>query len=163
MQGAIQGPEEFVEGVALGMNSLFSHTVGGAANVVSRITGTVGKGIAALTLDEEYQRKRQEALNRKPQNFAEGMGRSVGVLTQGVAGGLRGVVMKPYEGAREAGVKGFARGVGQGAVGFFMRPASGLVDFASGTINTVKRSIIVAKNSFNRLITLQCCNQSQRH
>ena len=28
---------------------------GGAAEAVSRITGTLGKGIAALTLDDDYQ------------------------------------------------------------------------------------------------------------
>lgn len=69
----MQGPEEFVEGLATGVKSLFGHTVGGAAGAVSRITGTLGKGIAALTLDEEYQRRRQEAINRRPANFTEGM------------------------------------------------------------------------------------------
>lgn len=75
-QGAIQGPEEFAEGLALGVRSLFGHTVGGAAGAVSRITGTFGKGLAALTFDDEYQRKRQAQLNRKPKDFKEGMARS---------------------------------------------------------------------------------------
>lgn len=43
LQGAIQGPEEFAEGVALGVKSLFGATVGGASGAVSRITGTLGK------------------------------------------------------------------------------------------------------------------------
>ena len=41
-QGAIQGPGEFAEGLALGVTSLFSHAVGGTAGAVSRITGTLG-------------------------------------------------------------------------------------------------------------------------
>lgn len=45
--------------MALGVQSLLGHTVGGLTGAVGRITGTVGKGVAALTLDDEYQRKRQ--------------------------------------------------------------------------------------------------------
>ena len=48
---------------------------GGAAGAVSRITGTLGKGIAALTLDDDYQKKRQEALNKRPANVGEGFAR----------------------------------------------------------------------------------------
>ena len=42
---------------------------------MSRITGALGKGIATLTLDEEYQRKRREALNKKPADLKEGLAR----------------------------------------------------------------------------------------
>ena len=42
---------------------------------MSRITGTLGKGIAALTLDDDYQKKRQEALNKRPANVGEGFAR----------------------------------------------------------------------------------------
>lgn len=41
-KGAIQGPEEFAEGLVLGVKSLFGHTVGGAAGAVGRITGAMG-------------------------------------------------------------------------------------------------------------------------
>lgn len=43
LQGAVQGPEEFAEGVALGVKGLFGATVGGGAGAVSRIAGTLGK------------------------------------------------------------------------------------------------------------------------
>ena len=45
-QGAIQGPGEFVEGLALGARSLIGHTVGGMAGAASRIAGTLGKGLS---------------------------------------------------------------------------------------------------------------------
>ncbi|CAD5206105.1 unnamed protein product [Bursaphelenchus okinawaensis] len=137
-QATIQGPEEFAEGLALGVSSLFGHAVGGAAGAVSRITGTLGKGVAALTLDEDYQRKRQEALNRKPQNFGEGITRAGENLTQGVVDGVTGIFTKPMEGARQGGVVGFTKGIGKGLIGAVTRPASGLVDFASGSLNAVK-------------------------
>lgn len=36
----------------------------------------LGKGIAALTFDKDYQRKRQEQLNKQPSNLQEGLARS---------------------------------------------------------------------------------------
>lgn len=36
----------------------------------------MGKGLAALTFDEEYQKKRRQAMNAKPKTFQEGMARS---------------------------------------------------------------------------------------
>lgn len=49
------------------------------------------------------------------------------------------MISKPISGAREDGVEGFMKGMGKGMVGLFMRPASGVVDFASGTVDVVRR------------------------
>jgi len=65
------------------MIDIFSVTVvllvcpaaGGAAGAVSRITGALGKGIATLTMDEEYQKKRREAINKRPADLKEGLAR----------------------------------------------------------------------------------------
>lgn len=57
------------------MRSLFGHTVGGAAGAVSRITGAMGKGIAALTFDKDYQRKRRDQISKKPATVQEGIAR----------------------------------------------------------------------------------------
>lgn len=43
---------------------------------VFRITGAMGKGLAALTFDKDYQKKRREAMNKKPANLHEGLARS---------------------------------------------------------------------------------------
>ena len=63
----------------------FFYWKGGAAGAVSRITGTLGKGLAALTLDDEYQKKRREAMNKRPANVGEGFAR-----------GGKGLVMVRY-------------------------------------------------------------------
>uniref|UniRef100_A0A183IKA9 VPS13_C domain-containing protein n=1 Tax=Soboliphyme baturini TaxID=241478 RepID=A0A183IKA9_9BILA len=157
IQGAIQGPEEFVEGLALGVRSLFGHTVGGAAGAVSRITGTLGKGIAALTMDDEYQKKRQEMMNRRQGDFASGIvqgGRGLVMVSlsvvpfrfissftcfEGVVEGVTGVFTKPVEGAREEGVIGFMKGLGKGLIGAVARPVSGAVDFASSSFEAVRK------------------------
>ena len=58
----------------------------------------------------------------------------------GFIGGISGVVLKPIEGARDEGVGGFFKGVGKGVAGLVTRPTGGIVDFASGTFDTVKRA-----------------------
>lgn len=59
--------------------------------------------------------------------------------TQGLVDGVTGVFTKPYEGARDQGVEGFFKGLGVGAVGLVARPTAGVVDFASGSFDAVKR------------------------
>ncbi|XP_066591225.1 intermembrane lipid transfer protein Vps13 isoform X2 [Prorops nasuta] len=139
-QGAIQGPGEFAEGLFLGVRSMLGHTVGGMAGAVSKITGAMGKGIAALTFDKDYQRKRQEQLNKVPANLQEGLARSGKGLVMGVVDGVCGVVTKPYSGAKEEGVEGFFKGFGKGMVGLVTRPTAGVIDFASGSFGAVKRA-----------------------
>jgi vacuolar protein sorting-associated protein 13A/C len=138
-QGAIQGPEEFAEGLAIGVKSMLGHAVGGAAGAVSRITGALGKGIATLTMDEEYQKKRREAINKRPADMKEGFARGGHGLVMGVFHGVTGIVTKPVEGARQEGVGGFFKGVGKGLIGVFTRPASGVVDFASNSFDGIRR------------------------
>ncbi|XP_067143145.1 intermembrane lipid transfer protein Vps13 isoform X2 [Centruroides vittatus] len=139
-QGAIQGPEEFAEGLALGVKSLFGHAVGGAAGAVSRITGTLGKGLAALTLDDEYQKKRRQVQSRRPQDLRQGLAQSGKGLVMGVFEGVTGIVTKPIEGAREGGAGGFFKGVGKGLLGVVVRPTSGVADFTSESLEAVKRA-----------------------
>lgn len=140
LQGAIQGPEEFAEGLATGVRSLIGHTVGGAAGAVSRITGTLGKGIAALTMDEDYQRRRRLEQNRRPNDIAEGFAQGGRDLFMGVYEGVTGIVTKPVAGAKEGGISGFFKGVGKGLIGAVARPTGGVVDFASGSFDAVKRA-----------------------
>lgn len=139
-QGFIQGPGEFAEGLLLGMRSMFGHTVGGMAGAVSKITGAMGKGLAALTFDKDYQRKRQEQINKQPANLQEGLARSGKGLVMGVVDGISGVVLKPYSGAKQEGVEGFFKGFGKGVVGLVTRPTAGIVDFASGSLGAVRRA-----------------------
>ena len=57
------------------MMHYFPLPTGGAAGAVSRITGTLGKGLATLTLDDDYQKKRREQMNKRPANVREGFAR----------------------------------------------------------------------------------------
>ncbi|KAM6980546.1 intermembrane lipid transfer protein VPS13C [Aplochiton taeniatus] len=138
-QGAVQGPEEFAEGFVIGVRSLLGHTVGGAAGMVSRITGSVGKGLAAITMDKEYQQKRREEMNRPPRDFGESLAKGGKGFLKGVVGGVTGIVTKPVEGAKKEGAAGFFKGIGKGLVGVVARPTGGIVDMASSTFQGIQR------------------------
>ncbi|XP_062868929.1 intermembrane lipid transfer protein VPS13C isoform X1 [Trichomycterus rosablanca] len=138
-QGAVQGPEEFAEGVVIGVRSLLGHTVGGAAGMVSRITGSVGKGLAAITMDKEYQQKRREEMNRPSKDFGESLAKGGKGFLKGVVGGVTGIVTKPVEGAKKEGAAGFFKGIGKGLVGVVARPTGGIVDMASSTFQGIQR------------------------
>ncbi|CAJ1049975.1 vacuolar protein sorting-associated protein 13C isoform X3 [Xyrichtys novacula] len=138
-QGAVQGPEEFAEGFVIGVRSLLGHTVGGAAGMVSRITGSVGKGLAAITMDKEYQQRRREEMNRAPKDFGESLAKGGKGLLKGVVGGVTGIVTKPVEGAKKEGAAGFFKGIGKGLVGVVARPTGGIVDMASSTFQGIQR------------------------
>uniref|UniRef100_A0A6P4FUH3 Vacuolar protein sorting-associated protein 13A-like n=1 Tax=Drosophila rhopaloa TaxID=1041015 RepID=A0A6P4FUH3_DRORH len=58
----------------------------------------------------------------------------------GFVDGVTGVVTKPVTGARDSGVEGFFKGLGKGAIGLVARPTAGVVDFASGSFDAVKRA-----------------------
>uniref|UniRef100_A0A8C3I6F1 Vacuolar protein sorting 13 homolog A n=1 Tax=Chrysemys picta bellii TaxID=8478 RepID=A0A8C3I6F1_CHRPI len=137
-QGAIQGPEEFVEGMALGLKALVGGAVGGLAGAASRITSAMAKGVAAITMDEDYQQKRRETMNKQPSGLREGITR--GGKGLGFVSGITGIVTKPIRGAQKEGAAGFFKGVGKGLVGAVARPTGGIIDMASSTFQGIKRA-----------------------
>ncbi|CAL1615509.1 unnamed protein product [Knipowitschia caucasica] len=139
-QGAIQGPEEFVEGMALGFKALVGGAVGGIAGTASRITGTVAKGVAAITMDEDYQQKRRETMNKQPSGLREGLARGGKGLVSGFVSGITGIVTKPIQGAQKEGAAGFFKGLGKGLVGAVARPTGGIIDMANSTFQGIRRA-----------------------
>uniref|UniRef100_A0A8C2M9B0 Vacuolar protein sorting 13A n=1 Tax=Cricetulus griseus TaxID=10029 RepID=A0A8C2M9B0_CRIGR len=139
-QGAIQGPEEFVEGMALGLKALVGGAVGGLAGAASKITSAMAKGVAAMTMDEDYQQKRREAMNKQPAGLREGITRGGKGLVSGFVSGITGIVTKPIKGAQKEGAAGFFKGVGKGLVGAVARPTGGIIDMASSTFQGIKRA-----------------------
>jgi vacuolar protein sorting-associated protein 13A/C len=135
-QGIIQGPEEFAEGMALGLKSLASNVFGGAAGALGSITGTLGEGVSVLTMDDKFRRERRSRLNRK-EGFAE-RGKN---LFRDVLAGVTGVITQPVEGAMEEGFGGLLKGMGRGVVGIVAQPTTGVIDFASGSMHALKRAI----------------------
>ncbi|CAF4006334.1 unnamed protein product, partial [Adineta steineri] len=138
-KGAIEGPTEFAEGVATGVRTLVGSAVGGTAGAFSKITGVVGNGLAALTFDDDYQIsriRRKEPTNHATTDIAIG-GKNV---VMGFVDGVTGVVTKPVSGAKKNGALGFVKGLGKGFIGLATRPTGGVVDFASTSLDVIKRT-----------------------
>ncbi|TKS65052.1 Vacuolar protein sorting-associated protein 13C [Collichthys lucidus] len=114
-QGAVQGPEEFAEGFVIGVRSLLGHTVGGAAGMVSKITGSVGKGLAAITMDKEYQQKRREEMNRPPKDFGESLAKGGKGLLKESWAELLALSPNLWRGRRRR-ERWFFKGIGKGLV-----------------------------------------------
>ena len=55
-----------------------------------------------------------------------------------MAGGITGLVEKPYEGAKEKGFNGFVKGTFRGVSGLILMPLSGAIDFVSMTSEGIK-------------------------
>ena len=49
------------------------------------------------------------------------------------------MVKNPFEGAKKEGAKGFFKGVGKGLAGVVAKPTGGIIDFASGTFEGIRR------------------------
>ena len=138
-QGAIQGPGEFVEGLALGARSLIGHTVGGVAGAASRIAGTLGKGLAYLTFDGDYQKDRRHNNLRRSSDIRQNLAQGGKGVLMGVVDGVSGLVLRPFEGAQQQGVGGFFSGTLKGVVGLVTRPTAAIADFASGSLDAMKK------------------------
>ena len=50
--------------------------IGGAAGALGKITGTLGKGLATLSFDKEYQKNRQKNSDLKP-TFLQNVGQNL--------------------------------------------------------------------------------------
>ncbi|KAL3320229.1 Vacuolar protein sorting-associated protein 13A [Cichlidogyrus casuarinus] len=139
--GAIEGPGEFIEGMGSGIKSLLCHTVGGAMGAASLISGTIGKGLAAVTLDDEYKQDRMRKLQqaRQSSKVAKGFAQGGMAFVSGVYHGVTGVVTQPIQGLRKEGATGLFKGIGKGLIGVVARPISGTVDSISTTFEGFKR------------------------
>jgi vacuolar protein sorting-associated protein 13A/C len=88
--------------MALGIKSLASNVLGGAAGALGSIAGTIGEGVSVLTMNDKFRRERRSRLNRK-KGFAES-GKN---LFRGVFAGVAGVITQPIKGVKEEGFGGF--------------------------------------------------------
>jgi len=75
-----------------------------------------------------------------PKNIVSGVGYGTWSLLKGIGTGLSGIVVEPYRGAKENGVKGASLGVAKGIIGLVVKPCVGtygLVEYTvKGTVNT---------------------------
>jgi hypothetical protein len=136
-KGLVKSPQAFGKGLAKGSISLLKHTFTGVFGAASKITGSVGKGVAILTMDDEFIARNSGRNQKQPKHAMAGVATGVQSLGSGLLKGVAGVVLDPMKGAQKDGVGGFFKGIGKGLVGVVAKPTAGLVDMASQTLKGV--------------------------
>ena len=129
-KGFIHGPEDFARGVAAGTMSLLKSSVYGVFNSVGQMTGSVGKSLAMLSMDDNYK------IKYKKTGTDENLLRHAQDLGLTIFEAITGIVRNPLVGAERDGLKGFVRGVASGIAGAALKPTSAALEFASKTVST---------------------------
>jgi vacuolar protein sorting-associated protein 13A/C len=137
-------PQDLGIGLARGATSFFKKTVYGFSDSFSKVTGSIGKGLSAATLDKTYQdRRRMSQFRNRPKHAIYGVTQGVNSLTSSITSGFEGVVRKPIEGAEKEGATGLLKGVGKGLVGLVTKPVVGVFDFASNVTEGIRNTTTV--------------------
>jgi vacuolar protein sorting-associated protein 13A/C len=84
----LRGPDEFAQGVLRGGKSLAENTLYGLSDSVGKVSGSLGKGLAELSMDKDYLERRAitsaHASHETTRNLGQGFLRSV----EDVSGGF---------------------------------------------------------------------------
>lgn len=125
-------PQELGLGIAKGATSFVKKSVFGFSDSMAKFTGSMSKGLAAATLDTEFQNQRRMSKSRnRPKHALYGITAGGNAFATSLASGIGGLARHPLQGAEKEGVQGFFKGVGKGVLGLATKPAIGAFDLAS--------------------------------
>jgi len=145
-QGAIETdrPQELGIGIAKGASSFVKKSVYGFSDSMAKFTGSMSKGLAAATLDKEYQdQRRMTKARNRPKHALYGVTSGGNAFASSLASGIGGLARHPFEGAEKEGLQGFVKGVGKGFLGLATKPAIGAFDLASNLAEGVRNTTTV--------------------
>ncbi|KAI8811809.1 hypothetical protein BJ742DRAFT_753443 [Cladochytrium replicatum] len=143
-------PQDFTIGLAKGGASFFKKTVFGLSDTFSKFTGSVGKGLSVITLDEEFQEQRRLRNRNRPRHAVYGVTNGVGSFAESVFSGVTGLLVKPIEGAGREGVGGFFKGLGKGVIGVATKPVLGVFDLATNVAEGIRNTTTVFDTEIDR-------------
>ncbi|CAH0482325.1 unnamed protein product [Peronospora belbahrii] len=130
-------------GMTKGSKSLLRNTAVGIFHTTGKITETLGKGIALLAMDEQYNVQRQRASTRQIKKIND-LGDAIAEGSKGLVGGIwdgiKGVVAAPVRGAEQDGAGGFVVGIGKGVAGLIVKPTAGFLDLLTSLSRGAKTS-----------------------
>ncbi|KAK6342601.1 hypothetical protein TWF718_007998 [Orbilia javanica] len=137
-------PQELGIGIAKGATSFVKKSVFGVTDSLSKVTGSISKGLSAATLDKQFQDRRRMSRSRnRPKHALYGVASGANSFITSVASGVGGLARKPLEGAEREGVAGFIKGFGKGVVGLATKPAIGVFDLASNVTEGIRNTTTV--------------------
>ncbi|EDP44548.1 hypothetical protein MGL_1030 [Malassezia globosa CBS 7966] len=149
----MHGNRELGFGIARGASNFVKKTVFGVSDSVSKLTGSISKGLAAVTMDRDFQsRWRAKRFRNKPKHAFYGIATGANSFLTSVASGIEGLALRPLEGAEDGGASGFMQGLGRGLVGALTKPAAGAFDMASSITEGLRNTTLVfEQNSIDRV------------
>ena len=137
-------PQDLGIGIAKGASSFVKKSVFGLSDSVSKFTGSISKGLAAASMDKEFQDQRRNARSRnRPKHALYGITSGGNAFANSLASGIGGLARQPMQGAEKEGAAGFVKGVGKGLLGLATKPAIGAFDLASNMAEGVKNTTTV--------------------
>ncbi|KAK5142504.1 Vacuolar protein sorting-associated protein 13 [Rachicladosporium monterosium] len=137
-------PQDLGIGIAKGASSFVKKSVFGLSDSVSKFTGSISKGLAAASMDKEFQDQRRNARSRnRPKHALYGITSGGNAFASSLASGIGGMARQPMQGAEKDGAAGFVKGVGMGLLGLATKPAIGAFDLASNMAEGVKNTTTV--------------------
>ncbi|KAF8254179.1 hypothetical protein K440DRAFT_652243 [Wilcoxina mikolae CBS 423.85] len=137
-------PQELGIGIAKGATMFVKKSVFGVSDSLSKFTGSISKGLAAATLDKQFQDRRRMSRSRnRPKHALYGVTTGANSFVSSLASGVGGLARKPLEGAEREGAWGLFKGIGKGVVGLATKPAIGVFDLASNVTEGIRNTTTV--------------------
>ena len=137
-------PQDLGLGIAKGASSFVKKSVFGFSDSMAKFTGSISKGLAAASMDKEFQASRRMARSRnRPKHALYGVTSGGNAFAASMASGIGGMARHPLEGAEKEGALGFVKGVGKGMLGLATKPAIGAFDLASNLAEGVRNTTTV--------------------
>jgi vacuolar protein sorting-associated protein 13A/C len=137
-------PQDLGIGIAKGASSFVKKSVFGLSDSVSKFTGSISKGLAAASMDKEFQDQRRMSRSRnRPKHALYGITSGGNAFANSLASGIGGLARQPMQGAEKEGAAGFVKGVGKGLLGLATKPAIGAFDLASNMAEGVRNTTTV--------------------
>ena len=146
LEGMNKGPLDAGKGLITGVSSLVRNTLTGTFNSLDKISSSFGSGLAALSFNQDYMKKKQLRSETEAENVVEGLGQAGNSLYKGLENGITGIFLNPLEGAKEEGISGLIKGTFFGITGFFIKPISAIFDATSKTAIGLKNTVNIEEN-----------------
>lgn len=140
-------PQELGLGIAKGATSFMKKSIFGFSDSMAKLTGSMSKGLAAATLDKEFQnQRRMSKVRNRPKHALYGITAGGSAFATSLASGIGGLARHPLQGAEKEGIQGFFKGVGKGVLGLATKPAIGAFDLASSKLNHPLSLVFITNN-----------------
>ncbi|BFZ57125.1 Vacuolar protein sorting-associated protein 13 [Savitreella phatthalungensis] len=137
-------PGELGIGIAKGTASFVKKTVFGISDSISKVTGSVSKGLSVATMDKQFQDRRRMTRSRnRPKHALYGLQNGGLAFISSIGSGVEGLARQPFEGAERDGAAGFFKGVGKGLIGLATKPVIGVFDLASNVTEGIRNTTTV--------------------